>query len=211
MKKTTLITALSLISLTSSFGLSAESNTSQDFLFSTDGITYVQNSDFLNNKSYPCWNPADSACSLHPTNAIALAIESVGKSIPEIKSWRLNKLSLETHHRRSDTYWFYNVRLTPILKTKKAVRPISIIVGINSDVPAIEKMTNEEWKEIRKKRREIIRKNLQDYQQEVLRKGLPPLPVPLTDKTNINTNLGLKPIVITPGKKVKAQDSPARP
>lgn len=43
----------------------------------------------------------------------------------------------------------------------------------------IEKMTHDKWNELMAKRREEVRRNLIQYQFEVIKSGMAPLPIPL--------------------------------
>lgn len=145
-----------------------------------EGNIYAQFHFTPNDTSYAKWNPSESACPTHPTNAISLAISAVNESIPEITDWRFLSISLETRKQNTDSFWFYSVKLRPVSEYTNARKTTTIVVGVNGHVPAIEKHSEAEWEKVKEERRKEIRKNLEQYQIEVLRTGMPPLAIPLT-------------------------------
>lgn len=171
-----------------------------------DGERYYQEVPTRENAAYRNWNPGVGACPLQPTNAIALAINAVTNTIPNTcVNPQFTQVSLQAT--AQNTIWYYNVslRLYSTTNGTSEVRPLSdVVVRLDGIVPPItkakpagrrfgsgfrasskvtppapvQKLTPEE----QERRREEIRKNLQEYQMAVIRAGRPPLPVLLTQE-----------------------------
>ncbi len=168
--------------------------------FVFDGMRYTQEIPSRDNAAYRTWNPGVGACPLQPTNAIALAINAVTNSIPNTcVNPQFTQVSLKATAQNTIWYYSVNLRLNSTTNGTSEVRSLAdVVVRLDGIVPPITKtglakrrfgggfertpappvLTKEE----QKRRREEIRKNLEQYQMEVIRSGLPPLPFPLTQE-----------------------------
>jgi hypothetical protein len=152
--------------------------------FSFDDVRYRQHLSAGTKPEYPDWNPGIGACPLHPTNAIPLALVAVSNALPDVV--------IDSHHavfslstNPSREVWYYNVKLRVFpVPERDIVKPgswIDVMVGVDGTVPAIRplpRLTPEE----QAKNREEVRANLRKYQMEVIRAGMAPLPIPLTQE-----------------------------
>ncbi len=170
-----------------------------------DGERYYQEIPTRDSAAYRNWNPGVGACPLQPTNAIALAINAVTNTIPNTcVNLQFTQVSLQAT--AQNTVWYYSVslRLNSTTNDTSGVRSLAdVVVRLDGIVPPFTimrppltrrfgsgfrarpeatpvepRLTPEE----QQRRREEIRKNLQDYQMAVIRSGMAPLPVPLTQK-----------------------------
>lgn len=175
------------------------------------GEKYSQCLSVSDESPYPKWSPAKEVCPLHPTNAFSLATQAAVKAFPNVNSWRRSSLSLkmEPHSDGSDT-WYFEVVLYPEFSGEKpeGVTCLSVVVGLDGRVPEIRKGEAAELPNrgdsgayIRRKWEEVIKKDrgagvfddmtpyekdayIKKYQQNSMRNGVPPLPVPLTEEDN---------------------------
>lgn len=102
----------------------------------------------------------------------------------KLKSVDIENAEATLEHNGQPVTFQLTKQATPVTKKSPAQQPRRFGGGFRTTTPkaaptpAQPKLTPAE----QQKRRDEIRKNLQDYQMEVIRKGMPPLPVPLTQE-----------------------------
>ena len=181
---------------------------------------YSQRISSSQNTAYPKWDPGESACPLHPTNAVSLAKQAASGAFTNVVDWELSSLSLQMTPLRDDSsVWFYDVSLRPLFDGEKPERVscISVVVGLNGIVPEIKKggtRSTGSYAESLRRRREELRKtkglteeDLRQYQMDLTRQGKPPMPIPLTpemDKKLVEE--GVLPPLDTEEEKVQPEN-----
>lgn len=187
-------------------GHTVTSSTLKQNRFVYGQMVYVQDLETTVSEGYPEWNPGDSACPLHPTNALQIAIQTATNVIPSVVTDpKESHLSLFER----DGHWFYAVQLR--LTATNGVpetwsRAVNLIVSIDGTVPEVKGEPNtirrfgggfrragplpgrenppdrQLTPEEQAQKRQEVRENLRQYQMEVIRSGKPPLPIPLTQE-----------------------------
>lgn len=176
----------------------------KDNRFVYGGTLYVQQLPMESSEDYPVWNPGTGACPEHPTNATAQAVGVLGSTVPGIV---VNPEPADLMLRSVGDQWYYEVQLA-LASTNAAPgvwsRRVNVLVGVDGIVPKFDaakqasrrfgggfrranplperedvperELTPEEQAQ----KREEVRGNLRQYQMELLRAGMAPLPIPLT-------------------------------
>ncbi len=140
------------------------------------------------------WLPGDSVCPVPATNAVRLAIHAF-TNIAEGVTVYTDRARVSLLPTDRDRGWCYQVEIpmAPTDEPSRFPRRMSFRVAVHLDgsIPEIKKGSLEELKEkyawLEKlyrddKDRAIVRGNLRQYQMEVMRAGMAPLPIPLTQE-----------------------------
>ncbi|WP_136083290.1 hypothetical protein [Pontiella desulfatans] len=149
--------------------------------FTCLGKTYEQELPKLGSGAYPKWNPAAGACPLHPTNAVAIAGHAATNAIPDSMVRKGSNPKLSLHSDSGEWYYLVGLSITTEEAAGNRFRrggSASIMVGLDGKVPPIKFIPKEELNA----EREEVRANLRQYQMEVIRAGMPPLAIPLTQE-----------------------------
>lgn len=164
-------------------------------------MVYGQDLKAAGSNSYPDWNPGEGICPLHPTNALQIASRTITNMIPNVTVDRDE--SYLTLYERNDQ-WFYDIQLSLVATDgapKTWSRSVNLVVGIDGKVPEIESSENTRRRfgngfrrksneqgdmamltpEEQAHKRAETKERLRQYQMEVIRSGMPPLPTPLTE------------------------------
>lgn len=188
------------------FGQEAYVRGPKDNRFVYGGTLYVQELPSEASDAYPVWNPGIGACPEHPTNAAVKAVDVLGNTVPGIV---VNPEPADLMLRSVGDQWYYEVQLalaatnaTPGIWAHR----VSVLVGVDGIVPKfasakqglrrfgggfrrVDPLPEREDVPERKltpkeqaRKREEVRENLRQYQMEVIRAGMDPLPIPLTQE-----------------------------
>lgn len=168
----------------------------------------MQEGSVASNSLHYNWSPGDSVCPLHMTNALALAFESVTHAVGEV-SVDMDRARITFSPEAKGKGWHYTIRM-PVEQSKESTSRsrngwFTVLVPLDGNSPDIRQVPLEELREkydwldrLQKEssgepskltpeerqimERERVRENLRQYQMEVIRSGMTPLPIPLTQE-----------------------------
>ncbi len=158
----------------------------------TADVIYVQMVEVTPETPHFNWSPGDSICPLHATNAVQLAIDTLTSKIHDV-SIDNDRTTIILFPTIGNQGWVYEVRMwissPEETMPNRRSRRLSMAVNLDGTICGIEIGSLKELKEkyawVGKlyrsaEEKEAVWENLRQYQMEVIRSGMAPLPVPLT-------------------------------
>lgn len=158
----------------------------------TADVIYVQTLNVTPETPHFNWSPGDSICPLHATNAVQLAVDTLTNKIHDV-SIDDDRTTLSFFPTIGNKGWVYEVRMwissAEETMPNRRSRRLSMAVNLDGTISGIEIGSLKELKEkyawVGKlyrsaEEKEAVRENLRQYQMEVIRSGMAPLPIPLT-------------------------------
>lgn len=159
---------------------------------SYDGKSLLQGFGSAGSTNYPLWNPRSEPCPLSPEQAIALSETRRNEVLHDDGRWSLGEVSLKRSLTSlTNELWYYEVehRHDASTPTQTMWTVVNIMVGLDGSVPLKEVDPSKTVYALPTAQNRVsgsstsaLDQALNQYKLELLRKGLPPLPIPLTEE-----------------------------